>query len=266
MALIPKFLRRSDAERTGTMSVMEHLEELRRRIVIAFLAIVAGGVVGWFLYPAVLELLRDPFCAYLRDNPDVRPPAGCRLVFNSPVDAFLTKLKMVGFIGLMIALPVVMFQLWAFIVPGLTSREKKWSIPFIATSSLLFIAGAAFSIWTLPRALEFLLSFGGEFVVPLITFDRYLGFVTLVTLAFGVSFLFPVVLVFLEAVGVLTWQRLASWRRWAILGISIFAAVITPSGDPYTMFAMMIPMYLFYEVSIIIGRIMKRPDRERAAA
>lgn len=258
MRLIPKFLRRSEAERTGTMSVMEHLEELRRRIVIAFFAILGGAVVGWFLYPYVLELLRDPFCQYLRDNPEVRPPAGCDLVFNSPVDAFLTKLKMVGFLGLIVALPVVLYQLWAFIVPGLTSREKRWSIPFIVTSTLLFIAGAAFAIWTLPRALEFLLGFGGEAIVPLITFDRYIGFVTLVTLAFGVSFLFPVILVFLEAVGVLSWQLLASWRRWAILGIAIFAAVITPSGDPYTMFAMMIPMYVFYEASIIIGRIMKR--------
>jgi sec-independent protein translocase protein TatC len=256
--VIPRSLRRSEAERTGTMSVMEHLEELRRRIIIAGVAILLGAVVGWFLYPAVLELLRDPFCEYLRDNPEVRPPAGCDLVFNSPVDAFLTKLKMVGFLGLIVALPVVLYQLWAFIVPGLTSREKKWSVPFILSSTLLFLLGAAFSIWTLPKALGFLLSFGGEFVVPLITFDRYLGFVTLVTLAFGVSFLFPVILVFLEAVGVLSWQRLASWRRWAILGIAIFAAVITPSGDPYTMLAMMIPMYVFYEGSIIIGRLMKR--------
>lgn len=260
MRLIPTFLRRSEAERTGTMSVMEHLEELRRRILIAALAIGGGAIVGWFLYPYVLELLQGPFCQYLRDNPEVRPPAGCRLVFNSPVDAFLTKLKMVGFLGLMVALPVVLYQLWAFIVPGLTSREKKWSIPFILTSTLLFFAGAAFSIWTLPRALEFLLGFAGESVVPLITFDRYVGFVTLVTLAFGVSFLFPVVLVFLEAVGVLSWQRLASWRRWAILGIAVFAAVITPSGDPYTMLAMMVPMYVFYEASIIIGRIMKRSE------
>jgi sec-independent protein translocase protein TatC len=256
--VIPRSLRRSEAERTGTMTVMEHLEELRRRIIIAGIAVLLGAVVGWFLYPAVLDLLRDPFCQYLRDNPEVRPPAGCDLVFNSPVDAFLTKLKMVGFLGLIVALPVVLYQLWAFIVPGLTSREKKWSVPFILTSTLLFLLGAAFSIWTLPKALGFLLSFGGDFVVPLITFDRYLGFVTLVTLAFGVSFLFPVILVFLEAVGVLSWQRLASWRRWAILGIAIFAAVITPSGDPYTMLAMMIPMYVFYEGSIIIGRLMKR--------
>jgi sec-independent protein translocase protein TatC len=258
MRLIPAFLRRSEAERTGTMSVMEHLEELRRRIVIAFLAILAGAVVGWFLYPYVLDLLREPYCEFWRDNPELRATDTCALVFNSPVGGFLTKLKMVGFIGLIVALPVVLFQLWAFIVPGLTSREKKWSVPFILASTALFLAGAVFSIWTLPRALEFLLGFPGEGVKPLISFDTYVGFVTLVTLAFGVSFLFPVILVFLEAVGVLSWQLLASWRRWAILGISIFAAVITPSGDPYTMFAMMIPMYVFYEASIIIGRIMKR--------
>ncbi|HET9311608.1 MAG TPA: twin-arginine translocase subunit TatC [Actinomycetota bacterium] len=258
MRVIPRSLRRSEAERTGTMSVMEHLEELRRRIVIAGIAILVGAIVGWFLYPAVIDLLRDPYCQYLRENPEVRPPAGCRLTIVSPVDAFLTKLKMVGFLGLIVALPVVLYQLWAFIVPGLTSREKKWSIPFIVTSTLLFVLGAAFSLWTLPKALDFLLGFAGSAVVPLITFDRYLGFVTLVTLAFGLSFLFPVILVFLEAVGVLSWQRLASWRRWAILGIAIFAAVITPSGDPYSMLAMMIPMYVFYEGSIIIGRFMKR--------
>ncbi len=258
MRVIPRSLRRSEAERTGTMSVMEHLEELRRRLIIAGVAVLLGAVVGWFLYPAVLDLLREPFCQYLREHPEVRPPAGCDLVFNSPVDAFLTKLKMVGFLGLIVALPLVLYQLWAFIVPGLTSREKKWSVPFILTSTLLFLLGAAFSIWTLPKALDFLLGFAGEAVVPLITFDRYLGFVTLVTLAFGVSFLFPVILVFLEAVGVLSWQRLASWRRWAILGISVFAAVITPSGDPYTMLAMMIPMLVFYEAAIIIGRWLQK--------
>jgi sec-independent protein translocase protein TatC len=256
--MIPRFLQRSEAERTGTMSVMEHLEELRRRIVICAIGVGVGAIAGWFLYPYVLELLREPFCDYITAHPDVSPPAGCDLVFSGPVDGFLTKIKVVGFLGLIVALPIVLFQIWSFIVPGLTSREKKWSIPFIVTSTLLFLLGAAFSIWTLPKALDFLLGFAGEGVVPLITFDRYLGFVTLVTLAFGVSFLFPVILVFLEAVGVLSWQRLASWRRWAILGIAVFAAVITPSGDPYTMLAMMVPMYVFYEASIIIGRFMKR--------
>jgi sec-independent protein translocase protein TatC len=258
MRVIPRFLRRSEEERTGSMTVMEHLEELRHRIIVCVVAVGVCAIAAWFLYEPVKELLRGPFCDYVTAHPEVRPPAGCDLVFNSPIDAFLVKLKMVGFIALGIALPVVMYQLWAFIVPGLTSREKKWSIPFVVASCLLFATGAVFAYVTLSKALDFLLGFAGEGVVPLITFDRYMGFVVLVTLAFGVSFLFPVILVFLELVGVLSPQKLREWRRWAILGIAIFSAVITPSGDPYTMLAMMIPMYLFYEGSIIIGRIMKR--------
>jgi sec-independent protein translocase protein TatC len=240
------------------MTVMEHLEELRHRLIVCIIAVGVCGIAAWFLYEPVKELLREPFCQYITDNPEVRPPAGCDLVFSSPIDGFLVKLKMVGFIAIAIALPVVMYQLWAFIMPGLTSKEKKWSIPFVVASCLLFALGAFFAYVTLPKALSFLLGFAGEGVVPLITFDRYMGFVVLVTLAFGLSFLFPVVLVCLEMVGVLSTRKLREWRRWAILGIAIFSAVITPSGDPYTMFAMMIPMYLFYEGSIVVGRMMKR--------
>jgi sec-independent protein translocase protein TatC len=258
MRVIPRFRRRSDEQRTGTMTVMEHLEELRHRLIICIIAVGVCGIVAWFLSEPVKELLRDPFCQYVTQHPQSRPPAGCDLVFSSPIDAVLVKLKMVGFLALGLALPVLMYQLWAFIVPGLTAREKKLSIPFVVASCLLFLLGALFAYVTLPKALNFLLGFAGEGVVPLITFDRYMGFVVLVTLAFGVSFLFPVVLVFLEIAHVLSPELLSKWRRWAILGIAVFAAVITPSSDPYTMLAMMIPMYVFYEASIIIGRILKR--------
>lgn len=258
MRAIPRFLRRSETERTGSMTVMEHLEELRHRLVVCIVAVGVCGIAAWFLYEPVKELLRGPFCDYITTHPEVRPPAGCQLVFSGPIDGFLVKLKMVGFIALAIALPVVMYQLWAFIVPGLSAKEKKWSIPFVVASCLLFAMGAAIAYITLPKALDFLLGFAGNGVVPLITFDRYMSFVVLVTLAFGLSFLFPVVLVALEAVGVLSSRKLREWRRWAILGIAVFAAVITPSSDPYTMLAMMIPMYLFYEASIIIGRLMKK--------
>jgi sec-independent protein translocase protein TatC len=162
------------------------------------------------------------------------------------------------FLGLAVSLPVVLYQLWAFIVPGLTDRERRWSLPFIGSATLLFFLGGAFSYWTLPKAFGFLLGFAGEGAAPLLTLDRYVGFVVLVTLAFGVSFLFPIFLIFLEIVGILSPQRLSSWRRWAILAIAVFAAVITPSGDPYTMLAMMIPMCVFYEASIIVGRLIKR--------
>lgn len=240
------------------MTIVEHLTELRRRLLICVYAIAAGSVVGWFLFDPFMNLIRGPFCDFIVAHPQLRPPTGCRLIYSGPLDAMLVKLKAVVFIGLGIALPVVLFQLWGFIVPGLTSREKKWSIPFVVSSFLLFLLGGLFAWVTLPKALDFLLGFAGEAAVPLITIDRYVGFVTLVTLAFGVSFLFPILLIFLELVGVVTPAWLASQRRYSLLGIAIFAAVITPSSDPYSMMGMMIPMYLFYEASIIIGRLLKR--------
>jgi sec-independent protein translocase protein TatC len=174
------------------------------------------------------------------------------------LDGMLVKIKVVVFLGLLVALPVVLYQLWAFVAPGLTAKEKRYSVPFVLTSFLLFLLGAVVAYVMLPKGLGFLLGFAGEGVVPLLTFDRYIGFVILLAVAFGISFLFPIFLVFLELVGVLSPDRLAKDRRYWLLGISIFAAVITPSSDPYTMLAMMIPMYLFYEASIIIGRFLRR--------
>jgi len=258
MRLVPKFLRRSEAERTGTMTVVEHLEELRRRLIIAFIAVGLGSIVGWIIYPYFMDFIREPFCNYVTAHPDVRPPAGCDLVITGLIDPFIVKMKIVVYLGLAVALPVVLWQVWAFVNPGLTEGERRYAIPFVVSSTVLFFLGAAFAYWTLPKALNFLLGFAGAGITPILTADRYVSFIVLVTLSFGVAFLFPVLLVFLEIVGVLSSRRLRSWRRWAILGISIFAAVITPSSDPYTMLAMMIPMYLFYEAAIIIGRLMKK--------
>jgi sec-independent protein translocase protein TatC len=257
MKVIPR-RKRSEEQRTGTMTVVEHLEELRHRLIVCLYALAAGSVVGWFLFPHFMTLIRDPYCAYIAENPAQAPPTGCELVFTGPIDATLVKVKVVVFLGLLVALPVVLYQLWAFIAPGLTAKEKKYSIPFVVSAFLLFLLGVVVAYVMLPKGFSFLLGFAGEGVVPLLTFDRYVGFVVLVALAFGVSFLFPIFLVFLELAGVLTPATLSKYRRYSILGIAIFAAVITPSSDPYTMLAMMIPMYLFYEASIIIGRFLQR--------
>jgi sec-independent protein translocase protein TatC len=257
MRVLPR-RRRSQDQRTGTMTVVEHLEELRHRLIVCLYAVAAGAVVGWFLYNPFMTLIKDPFCAYITSHPEQAPPTGCDLVFNAPLDAMLVKIKVVVFLGLVVALPVVLYQLWAFVAPGLTAREKKYSVPFVVSSCLLFLLGATVAYVMLPKGFGFLLGFAGEGVVPLLTIDRYVGFVVLVALAFGVSFLFPIFLIFLELAGVLSPDLLAKYRRYSLLGIAIFAAVITPSSDPYTMLAMMIPMYLFYEASIIIGRFLKR--------
>lgn len=260
MTVIPKFRRKQPTVRTGTMTVMEHLEELRHRIVMASIAILAGAVGGWFLYNRVISFMQHPYCQYVSSVPKgSQPIGGCKLIFTGLLDGMLVKIQIVFYLGCVLALPILLYQLWAFIVPGLHERERKMVVPFIASSVVLFAAGGAVAIITLPKALQFLLGFNNpSFASPLISVTQYVTFYVLVAIAFGVSFLFPVILVFLEIVGVLNSTQLRKVRRFAILGISIFAAVITPSSDPYTMLALMIPMVLFYEAAIIIGRLMKK--------
>jgi sec-independent protein translocase protein TatC len=249
---------KTEEERTGAMPVMGHLQELRHRIIVSLIAVGCGAVVGWFLFDPFIELVREPYCDFIATHPAQRPPGGCVLNFIGVTDVFLLKLKVVVFLGLLAVLPVVLYQAWAFVVPGLTDRERRWAVPFIASATALFLLGGLVAYLSLPKGLGFLLGFAGEAFTPIITGDKYIGFVVLVTLAFGLAFLLPIFLIFLQLVGVLSSRRLAGWRRYSILVIAIFAAVITPSGDPYTMLAMMIPMYLFYEASIIIGRALKR--------
>ena len=259
MRMLPKLRRRTPEQRTGTMTLIEHLEELRRRVILCFIALAGGSVVGWFMYPTFIRLVTHPFCDYVLSLPrEQRPPTGCDLTVNTALDPFTIKLKVVIALGLFVALPVLLYQLWAFIVPGLTSRERRMAVPFIVASMVLFALGALMAYITLPKGLNFLLGFAGERFTPLITGSSFIGFVVLLTLAFGLSFEFPILLIFLGLAGVVSSARLRSWRRVTIVLIAVFSAVITPSSDPYTMLAMMIPMYLFYEAAIIVIRLLKK--------
>jgi sec-independent protein translocase protein TatC len=222
-------------------------------------AIAAGATIGWFLFDRVVSLVQAPYCDYWKTvPPGLRATRQCAFFFSGALEPVLIKLKLVAVMGLFFALPVVLYQLWAFVVPGLTKRERRMAVPFVVSSVLLFALGALIAYWTLPKALGFLLGFAGSGFAPLLTGDRFFTFVVLVALAFGISFEFPVVLVFFNMVGLVTTTQLRHWRRFAILGITIFAAVITPSQDPYTMLAMTVPMWIFYELAIIVGRLMKR--------
>jgi sec-independent protein translocase protein TatC len=258
MRVIPR-RKRSEERRTG-VTIVEHLEELRHRIIVCLYAVAACAVIGWFLFPPFMDLVRKPFCDFIVANPASAPPTGCDLVYNGPLDAMLIKMKVVAYIGVVLALPVLLYQLWGFIAPGLTAKEKKYSVPFVASSVVLFLMGAAVAFVTLPKALNFLLGFAGPGVTPLLTINRYVGFVTLVTIAFSVSFLFPVLIVFLELVGLVTPEWLAKYRRYSSSDRHLRGGG-SPSSDPYSMLAMTIPMYLFYEAAIIIGRFLKRPSR-----
>jgi sec-independent protein translocase protein TatC len=245
--------RRSRPSRTpdARMPVLEHLVELRRRIMISALAVVAGAIVAYVFSNDIIRFLTD----YYKDATHGKRDA---LYFTGPADAFLTRIKVATYGGIVLALPVWLYQLWRFVTPGLNPKEKKYAVPFVVSAILLFAFGAFVAFQTLEPALRFLIDTGGSVQQPLLTADRYLSLVSLMIVAFGVSFEFPVVLVFLLLARVLTTARLRKWRRGAIVFIVIFAAVITPSQDPYSLFFMAIPMYVFYEAAILIGRILKR--------
>jgi len=233
------------------MTVVEHLTELRRRIVVSLIAVTLGAIVCFIFSASIISF----FVTYCREATQGQKNS---LIFLGPLDAFLTRIKIATYGGIVLALPVWLWELWRFITPGLNPKEKRYAIPFVFASIVLFAMGAAVALLTLPKALEFLLDVGGSQLRPELTADKYLGLVSLMIVAFGVAFEFPVVLVFLLLARVLTTQQLRHWRRPAIVIIVVFAAVITPSQDPYSLFFMAVPMYIFYELSIIVGRVLKR--------
>jgi sec-independent protein translocase protein TatC len=234
----------------GRMTLVEHLRELRSRVLKSLLAVGIGAVVCWILYPQILDFLVQPYC-------DLRG-GDCSLYVTDPLEGFKTRLQISGYGGIALAMPVILWQLWRFITPGLYKHERRYAIPFVLSSVVLFAMGAALAFWTLPKALGFLIDIGGQDLQEIYSPSRYLTLITYMMLAFGIGFEFPILLVFLQMVGVLTPERLSSWRRWAIVIIFVIVAVLTPSGDPYSLIVLAVPMIIFYEISIVIGRFLRR--------
>ena len=237
------------------MTVMEHLRELRTRIIISALAFIAISVIAFFFYSPLEEFLRSPLCDV---PPDKLGPHGCELVFTKPTGGFQFRLKLTALVGLAATSPIWIYQIYAFVVPALTSKEKRYSIPFLASSIFLFLVGATFAYLTLPVGLRFLIELGGEGLVPLVDAESYLSFVGFLLLAFGLTFELPLLLVFLGLVGAITVEQLKQHRKTAFVSIFALAAVVTPSQDPYTMTIMAVPLYLLYELTIIILRTVMR--------
>lgn len=241
-----------EASADGHMTVIEHLGELRRRIFVSLGAILVGAMICFFFTPQIISFLNGFYEESL--NRDVVN----KLIFTGPADAFLLRLKIATYGGIVLSMPIWLFQIWRFVTPGLNPREKRYAIPFIISAIVLFVLGGFVAFLTLKPALRFLLGIGGNDLQPLLTGNSYLTLVALMIVAFGISFEFPVVLVFLLLARVITTAQLRKWRRWALVLITLFAAVITPSQDPYSLLFMAAPMYIFYEASIAIGRMMKR--------
>ena len=243
-------LRKKDRTDPNSMTLIEHLAELRRRLAFSLAILVTMSIVGWFLYLPVLHFLREPYCASF--------PHHCQLYARTPLEPLSIRVKISLFTGFFLSSPAIFYHVWRFITPGLKANEKRYVVPFVAVSLLLFALGAGLAYLVFPRAISFLGTVGGSNVNLLISPDSYFNLILLVIVVFGLSFEFPVVLVGLELARIVSSQQLRKVRRWAILAITIAAAVFTPSSDPYSMLALGLPMYLFFELSILIGRIMKR--------
>jgi sec-independent protein translocase protein TatC len=230
-----------------TMSLIEHLEELRRRLIVVVVSVLGGAVVGFIFSRQVLILLRD------------RLPEGQRdLQFLGPADAFGAQIKIAGFLGIAIAMPIILFHVWRFVTPGLTRRERRFIWPVIVAALVLFVLGVVIGYIVIPYALTFLLSFAEGLADPNLTIDGYIGFATTMLLAFGLVLEFPIVLIGLARVGILNYRRLAAQRRWAIVMIVLLAIVLTPGGDPISPLILGGVMYLLFEGSLLVIRLMRR--------
>lgn len=247
------------AERNGAdMTLADHLRELRYRLLISVGAVALMMIPAWFLYPWLMDVLNQPYCtALVAQNPD----ANCDFLVTNLLDPFSLRLKVAGYGGLFLAMPVLLWQLWRFIAPGLYRRERRYAMAFVGSALVLFVLGALVAYVTLSKAVAFLVQIGGPDIDIRSGPNEFVRLSLFMMLAFGVGFLFPIVLVALQMLGVVTPQQLSSWRRQTVLVIVVLAAAITPSGDPFSLAALAVPMYLFYELSILIGRILIRRRR-----
>jgi len=231
------------------MTLVEHLAELRSRIIKVLIAVAVGAVVGFLVYNRVLHFLQKPYCE-VSDH--------CTFVVTDPLEGFSIRLKVSAYVGFLLASPIVLWQLWRFITPGLNKNERKYAVPFVISGVSLFALGAVIALVTFPEALRFLVQVGGDSVEPFYTPGKYISLIIFMMLAFGAGFEFPVVLVFLEVAGILHWRQLAAWWRYAIIVIFFVDAVITPSQDPISLLALGIPMTIFYVGAIGVGRFIQR--------
>ena len=225
--------------------MIAHLEELRWRVVKIAIAIVAGGIVAFIFSDPIRELLEQPFH-------DAAPDAMFQTLAVTEKWGVLMRIGLFG--GVILASPVVLYQTWAFINPALTASERRWVFPLVGALVVLFAGGVAFGYLTLPRGLEFLLGVF-EDVENNLRLGEYYSFTLRFLLAFGVAFLFPVFLFAAAGAGVVSSENLANGRRWAILLIVIGAALITPSGDAFTLLVLSAPLYLLYEATYWMVRL-----------
>ncbi|MGH3236832.1 MAG: twin-arginine translocase subunit TatC, partial [Streptosporangiaceae bacterium] len=208
----------------GRMPLMDHIRELRNRVVKMALGLVAGMIVGFVLFTPVWHVIERPLCsAYVRGHTGCNTLGVNMLALDGPLDSFYLRVKVAVIVGVILSSPIWLYQLWAFIAPGLYSREKRWSYIFLGTSVPLFLIGVTLAYWSLGRSMHYLLGLTPSGVANIIQVDQYMSFVMAMLLAFGLAFEVPLLIIMLNLAGILTHERFRKWRRVLLFGVFLIA-------------------------------------------
>ncbi|MBN2808243.1 MAG: twin-arginine translocase subunit TatC [Deltaproteobacteria bacterium] len=236
------------------MHLSDHLEELRKRLIISFIAIALFTVVAYFYSAELFRLLMNPLLEVM--------PADSGLIFTSLTETFFTYLKISLMAGFFAASPVVIYQVWRFSAPGLYAHEKRYVLPFVFFASIFFIGGALFGYFVVfPFGFKFFMGFATDFITPMPTVKEYFSFSVRLLFAFGIVFELPVVTAFLAILGLVKAKTLAAKRKYAILGSFVVAAILTPP-DVASQLMMAVPIIMLYEVSIVVAKVCGKKQTE----